>query len=770
MAKQFTISKINNALPSTLKPNTLYLLKTSSGLEAHVSDNTGTHSYPLTSSGSGSGTTPSVISVAGRTGAVVLTKQDVSLGNVDNTSDVDKPLSTATTNALNLKANIASPTFTGSPKAPTPASTDDSTSIATTAFVKAALASGSSGSSSTVKGLKKTSVDLKTTSNIDLSAGDYFIKTITAGTTFTISNLPADTIVSEFVLELTNGGLVRIKWWEGLEWPEGKVPALTRAGRDVLWFYTHNAGVTWTGVLVGKDVKIPLPGEEDPIIPYIIDPYFPNVSLIINADGLLENSISIEDLSFYRHKVLVYGSTKVVTDITKYGSRAVLFSSASDYLSVPNCYSGSTEFAIGNKDFTFETWVNLINHGTFGTYLLSDTTGPFFGFYSGKFCMGITGSNPTAVGTTRVDLSSWVHVAASRINGVTRLFVNGLMEYEGNDITSYLTSNTIDIFKASNSNWIGSGYIDEMRLTIGTGRYVSDFTVPSRMGLNQTPPATYTWVSKSMPSENYTGITYGNGKYVAVALGDTKCAVSTDANTWTQSTISASTSSWYDVAYGNNIYVAVASASGAAVRSTDAVTWTPAASIVTSTGWKRVAFGNGIFVATPVNSDKCAISTDGSIWIQGILPVSGAWYGLTFGNGKFVAKASSKIDGAYSTDGLTWDSMTIGSAAQSWIHLTYGAGKYIAIVNNSDAYAYSTNGISWTQARLSLSRSWSCIGYGSGLFVLNAEGGSNCLSSTDCINWSTINNHSTRAIVYGNGKFVTVDLQAVTQVVKYMLA
>lgn len=41
-----------------------------------------------------------------------------------------------------LKANVASPTFTGDPKAPTPAAGDNDTSIATTAFVTAALATG----------------------------------------------------------------------------------------------------------------------------------------------------------------------------------------------------------------------------------------------------------------------------------------------------------------------------------------------------------------------------------------------------------------------------------------------------------------------------------------------------------------------------------------------------------------------------------------------------------------------------------------------------
>lgn len=42
-----------------------------------------------------------------------LTKTQVSLANVDNTSDVNKPISTATQTALNLKAPVDSPTFTG---------------------------------------------------------------------------------------------------------------------------------------------------------------------------------------------------------------------------------------------------------------------------------------------------------------------------------------------------------------------------------------------------------------------------------------------------------------------------------------------------------------------------------------------------------------------------------------------------------------------------------------------------------------------------------
>lgn len=45
-----------------------------------------------------------VRSVAGKTGAVTLVKGDVGLGNVDNTSDLDKPISTAAQTALDAKA------------------------------------------------------------------------------------------------------------------------------------------------------------------------------------------------------------------------------------------------------------------------------------------------------------------------------------------------------------------------------------------------------------------------------------------------------------------------------------------------------------------------------------------------------------------------------------------------------------------------------------------------------------------------------------------
>ena len=70
-----------------------------------------------------------------------VTKAQVGLGNANNTSDADKPISIATQDALDLKANADNAELTGIPTAPTATVGTDTTQLATTAFVKAEVAS-----------------------------------------------------------------------------------------------------------------------------------------------------------------------------------------------------------------------------------------------------------------------------------------------------------------------------------------------------------------------------------------------------------------------------------------------------------------------------------------------------------------------------------------------------------------------------------------------------------------------------------------------------
>jgi hypothetical protein len=92
-------------------------------------------------------------------------------------------------------------------------------------------------------------------SNIDLSTGNYFTKTISGTTTFTISNAAASGLVNSFILQLTNGGSATVNWFSGVKWAGGTAPTLTSSGVDVLGFYTIDGGTTWESFTLGKNMS-----------------------------------------------------------------------------------------------------------------------------------------------------------------------------------------------------------------------------------------------------------------------------------------------------------------------------------------------------------------------------------------------------------------------------------------------------------------------------------------------------------------------------------
>lgn len=159
------------------------------------------------------------------------TKTDVGLGNVDNTSDVNKPVSTAQATAIALKA--------------------DSSALAN----KSDVGHGHTALTGlTVTALKETKTAMGA-NNIDLSLCNVFTKTISGATILTVSNVPASSTVAYMILELTNAGSATITWFSGIKWSGGTAPTLTSAGKDILSFYSHDGGTTWNTVAIQKDVK-----------------------------------------------------------------------------------------------------------------------------------------------------------------------------------------------------------------------------------------------------------------------------------------------------------------------------------------------------------------------------------------------------------------------------------------------------------------------------------------------------------------------------------
>ena len=91
-------------------------------------------------------------------------------------------------------------------------------------------------------------------SDMDLSIGQVFTKTITSANTITISNTPASRAMT-IVLHLTNGGANTITWTSAIKWPSAIAPTLTASGLDVLVFNTVDGGTSWRGNIFGKDIK-----------------------------------------------------------------------------------------------------------------------------------------------------------------------------------------------------------------------------------------------------------------------------------------------------------------------------------------------------------------------------------------------------------------------------------------------------------------------------------------------------------------------------------
>ena len=195
-------------------------------------------------------------------------------------SDVEKSLA-----SLASAAPTASPTFTGTPAAPTATAGTNTTQIATTAFVTSAVPTNSAidaradarvtaavGSSVqafdadttkndvantftaaqplnaglTVDGPYKQVAEAVSALDIDLSTGNYFTKTISGNSTFTFSNPPSSGTVGSFVLELTHSSGT-VTWPSSVKFPADTAPTLTTGKTHLFMFVTDNGGSRYRG-------------------------------------------------------------------------------------------------------------------------------------------------------------------------------------------------------------------------------------------------------------------------------------------------------------------------------------------------------------------------------------------------------------------------------------------------------------------------------------------------------------------------------------------
>jgi hypothetical protein len=162
-----------------------------------------------------------VQSVAGKTGTVTLVKGDVGLANVDNTADAAKPVSTATQTALDLKAPLASPAFTGTP-----------TGI-TKAHVGLGNVDNTADSAKPVSSATQTALNAKAATVHTHAAAD-----VTSGV-FGVDRLPVASDTAAGVVELaTNAEVVTGTSTATVATPAGVKAAVTAALHPVVFVNT----------------------------------------------------------------------------------------------------------------------------------------------------------------------------------------------------------------------------------------------------------------------------------------------------------------------------------------------------------------------------------------------------------------------------------------------------------------------------------------------------------------------------------------------------
>lgn len=212
------------------------------------------------------------------------------------------------------------------------------------------------------------------------------------------------------------------------------------------------------------------------------DPFFSNVVLLLHCDGP-NASTTFTDSSSKNH-VVTPTASQIASSPSKFGTGSASVTSGNASLDV----ASSSDFAFGTSDFTIEFWfITATAWGSSNLPAFIETrdssgsgNGPVLYVDSTPQLIYYNGSNRILGGSPSVPtLSAWTHIAICRSSGVTRLFVGGSQVGTNYADTSNYPASRLRI----SSSYLGAnsanGYIDEIRITNGVGRYTSNFTPPT---------------------------------------------------------------------------------------------------------------------------------------------------------------------------------------------------------------------------------------------------------------------------------------------------
>ena len=236
-----------------------------------------------------------------------------------------------------------------------------------------------------------------------------------------------------------------------------------------------------------SNFSVPTAPFPDTAGPATVDPYWDNVTLLMHGNGT-NGSTTFIDSSISQMSLSAIGSAQISTVQSKFGGAASYFPSNGYVTAVPN-----TGFDMGT-DNTFEAWVYYTAGVAQGIISYSTTAHPFmrtmvsYIWYitaAGLLEFSVNGpviDTEITVSTVSIPSDTWTHIAVVKVGQVFTQYINGV---SASSATFNNSGNSTD------SSWsfrVGTyytdalpfnGYIDDLRITKGVARYISDFAVPT---------------------------------------------------------------------------------------------------------------------------------------------------------------------------------------------------------------------------------------------------------------------------------------------------
>lgn len=196
-----------------------------------------------------------------------------------------------------------------------------------------------------------------------------------------------------------------------------------------------------------------------------LDPYFSNVVSLLHMDGT-NGGTSFPDV-----KGLTWtpGSMTTSTTQSKFGGSSMRCPGTSSL----SCVNAA--LALGSGDWTIEGWVRADTISTsFQSIVVRSghaiyITGSKLTWYEG----GIQIQSSTLLSNT------WYHFEVSRASGTIRLFVDGVKAATDFASATNYTSTRVDMGRNSSGTEVFTGYLDDVRTTIGVARHTANFTPPT---------------------------------------------------------------------------------------------------------------------------------------------------------------------------------------------------------------------------------------------------------------------------------------------------